>query len=122
MNAQFIILTVSDPLASADFYERLLGRPAIDRAPTFSLFALNDATRLGLWSSKTIKPPATGAPGSAELTFVLPDRSAVDACHADWQEKGITILQAPEQADFGYTVCGTDPDGHRLRAFVPNPH
>ena len=32
---------------------------------------------------------------------------------------GLTILQAPMQMDFGTTFVATDPDGHRLRVFVP---
>lgn len=118
MNTPFIILVVNDPLASADFYADLLGRPPIDRAATFSLFALDAGGKLGLWSRSAVKPPAAGAPGSVELVFALADRAAVDACHAEWHGKGLAILQPPEAADFGYTFTATDPDGHRLRVYV----
>ena len=29
------------------------------------------------------------------------------------------ILQEPVQMDFGHTFVASDPDGHRLRVFVP---
>jgi len=31
----------------------------------------------------------------------------------------LDIIQEPVQMDFGYTFVATDPDGHRLRVFVP---
>jgi hypothetical protein len=38
---------------------------------------------------------------------------------ADWKKRGLNILQEPVQMDFGTTFVATDPDGHRLRVFVP---
>ena len=32
------------------------------------------------------------------------------------------ILRAPTQLDFGYTFTSADPDGHRVRIFMSDPH
>jgi predicted lactoylglutathione lyase len=48
----------------------------------------------------------------------VPDTAQVDALHADWQARGLRILQAPVTRDFGYTFTAVDPDGHRLRVFA----
>ncbi len=48
--ANFIILYVQDPPASADFYSVLLGRPVVERAPTFAMLPLCQGVMLGLWS------------------------------------------------------------------------
>ncbi len=62
--------------------------------------------------------PAHGrAGGGGELAFPVADRAAVLALHADWAGRGLPILQAPADLDFGYTFVALDPDGHRLRVF-----
>ena len=119
MEPTYIILAVDDPLASAAFYETLLGKPPLEAQATFALFRMNAATMLGLWSKHTIEPPVSAAAGSTEVTFVLEGRKAVDACHDRWKAQGLPILQAPVERDFGYTFTAADPDGHRLRAFHP---
>jgi predicted enzyme related to lactoylglutathione lyase len=44
---------------------------------------------------------------------------AVKAKFTDWKRRGLNIIQEPVQMDFGYTFVAADPDGHRLRVFVP---
>jgi len=118
-NPNFVILYVDNPTASAAFYARLLGRPAIESSPTFAMFALHDGAMLGLWSRHAVQPAATGAGGGAEIGFTAESLEAVRALHADWMANGLPVLQPPTQMDFGYTFVATDPDGHRLRVFVP---
>jgi predicted enzyme related to lactoylglutathione lyase len=38
---------------------------------------------------------------------------------ARWQSFGARIAQPPTRMDFGFTGVALDPDGHRLRVFVP---
>lgn len=116
----FLILYVVQPLASAAFYAELLGRPAIETSPTFALFALKSGVMLGLWSKHTVEPAAVATGGGAELAFALGSQEAVDATHDVWRGRGLPILEAPVSLDFGYTFVALDPDGHRLRVFVPN--
>lgn len=117
--SHFVLLYVRDPLASAAFYERLLGAPAVEASPTFAMFALSGGLMLGLWGRDGVQPPVQAAPGASELAFVQPDDAAVHATHARWLAAGATPAQDPVVMDFGCTCTVTDPDGHRLRAFAP---
>lgn len=115
----FFILYVDQPAASAAFYAALLGKPPVESSPTFALFALDSGVMLGLWSKHTVEPAATGGAGGAEFAFAVADDTAVDALHADWTRRELTVIQAPTALDFGYTFVALDPDGHRLRVFAP---
>jgi predicted enzyme related to lactoylglutathione lyase len=115
----FVILYVDSPPASAAFYAGLLERPIIEQSPTFAMLPLREGVMLGLWSRRTVEPQATGAAGTSEIAFTVTDASEVDGLHAAWSARGLTILQAPMRMDFGYTFVALDPDGHRLRVFLP---
>jgi len=119
LDANFIILYVDNPAASARFYAELIGSEALEASPTFAMFALPSGARLGLWSRHTVEPDAQAAGGGGEIAMVVGSGEAVDATHADWQRRGLAILQAPTDLDFGRTFVATDPDGHRLRVFHP---
>jgi predicted enzyme related to lactoylglutathione lyase len=110
-----IILYVDDPLASADFYARLLGRQPAEAAPTFAMIPLPSGIGLGLWSRHTVEPAAAAAGGGTEIAFKVAD---VDAVHADWAARGLAVLQPPVDLDFGRSFVTTDPDGHRLRVYA----
>ena len=60
-------------------------------------------------------------PASASFYADLLGRPIVDSSptFADWKQRGLPILQEPVQMDFGHTFVAADPDGHRLRVFVP---
>lgn len=119
----YLLFYVENPVASAAFYAQILSRPPVEVSPTFSLFVLEDGTKLGLWSRHTVEPVARPLPeilsGGAELALTLPTRAALDACYGAWQAAGVPMAQDPVALDFGYTFVGLDPDGHRLRMFVP---
>jgi catechol 2,3-dioxygenase-like lactoylglutathione lyase family enzyme len=115
----FVLLYVENPPNSATFYADLLGRPVIDSSPTFAMLPLADGVMLGLWSRRTVEPAAAGQAGAGEVAFTVEDAAAVAATFADWKKRGLTILQEPVQMDFGHTFVAADPDGHRLRVFVP---
>jgi catechol 2,3-dioxygenase-like lactoylglutathione lyase family enzyme len=119
LDANFIILYVDSPLASARFYADLLGCEPLDSSATFAMFALPSGIMLGLWSRHTVEPAAGAAGGGAEIAMTVADAAAVDATHADWAARGLAILQAPTDLDFGRTFVALDPDGHRLRVFAP---
>ena len=114
----FILLYVANPDHSAAFYTDLLGHPPVEASPTFAMFRLASGVMLGLWGRDGVAPLA-GTPGGGELAFAIPD---VDATHADWAARGLTILQPPTEMDFGRTFLAADPDGHRLRVLAPPPH
>ncbi len=115
----FIILYVESPAASAAFYAELLGRPPVEASPTFAMFALTSGVMLGLWSRRTVAP-AVEAPGcGGEIAVAVADTDAVRALHGEWSRRGLALVQAPTQMDFGFTFVALDPDGHRLRVFAP---
>lgn len=118
----YLILYVAAPLTSAEFYQTLLQRPPVETSPgfaLFALFALDHGRRLGLWARDAVQPSAVQTGGGCELAFPAPDRATVDTLHADWRARGLPVLQAPTDMDFGYTFTAADPDGHRLRVFHP---
>lgn len=118
IDPNFVLLYVDDPSASVAFYSGLLGKPPVEQSPNFAMFALNSGVMLGLWSRHEVTP-AANTPGGGELAFAVGDVDAVKATHAAWIERGLTIVQAPTQLDFGYTFVALDRDGHRLRVFAP---
>ncbi len=120
MQPDYTILYVDQLDTSARLYAALLGRPAIEASPTFSLFAFENGRMLGLWARSGVKPApdALDAAANNELAFRLQSEADVDAAHAAWRERGLTILQAPVHLDFGYTFLAADPDGHLLRVFA----
>lgn len=115
--AHYFLLYVDSTATSANFYSRLLDAPPVMLDPTFALFILADGVKLGLWARHAAKPEAQALGGASEVGFSLPDKAAIDALHAQWAERGATIIQSPTTLDFGYTFVAEDLDGHRLRAF-----
>lgn len=111
----FLILYVDNPQTSGAFYAALLGRQPVEASPTFVLFVFDNGFKLGLWSRHTVEPAAQAAGGGAEIVIAVDAPASVDATRADWSARGLTILQAPCDMDFGRTFVALDPDGHRLR-------
>jgi catechol 2,3-dioxygenase-like lactoylglutathione lyase family enzyme len=115
----FVILYVDSPGASAAFYADLLGKPPVQSSPTFAMFALDWGVMLGLWSRRAVESAATASGGCGEIAFTVGNLDAVRFVHADWSTRGLRIVQAPTELDFGHTFVALDPDGHRLRVFAP---
>ncbi len=113
-----LLFYVSDPKASASFYERALGLKTLELSPGFGLLKLNEMTMLGLWNRAGVLPKPAASAGAGEIGVSVADNAAVDAQHVTWKAAGITIIQPPQQMDFGYTCTAADPDGHRIRVFA----
>jgi len=118
-NFDFLLLHVADDAASATLYSDLLGVPVIDQRPGFAMLALREGVMLGLWRSETVEPASSGQTGASEIAFAVADAGVVEAMHADWRQRGLTILQVPTEMGFGLTFVGADPDGHRIRIYAP---
>lgn len=115
----FILLYVSSPRQSAEFYQSLLGSAPLELSDNFAMFAMNGGQMLGLWARETVSPGALANAGATELAMTVDGTDSVDAMHQDWTQRGYVIIQAPCHMDFGYTFTAQDPDGHRLRVFTP---
>jgi catechol 2,3-dioxygenase-like lactoylglutathione lyase family enzyme len=114
----YLLLAVADPGKSARLYGDLLGLAPVENSPTFVLFVLPNGLKLGLWIKDGIEP-APKAAGGVEVTFSEDSREAVLDTFAAWRGLGLRVLQEPVDMDFGFTFVLEDPDGHRLRCFVP---
>lgn len=119
MSPNFVIFYVADPLGSAEFYADLLGLTAVEKSPTFAMFALDSGVMLGLWAQHLVEPKTRTTGGGAELAFTVSNNAQVDILHADWIQRGLIVAQKPVSMDFGYTFTALDPDNHRLRVFAP---
>lgn len=117
----FTLLYVDSPQTSIAFYGALLGLQPVERSPTFALFALESGFKLGLLARHGVEPAATLTGGGAEIVFTVESAATVDVTCADWQARGLAILQDPTTMPFGRTFVAIDPDGHRLRVFAPMP-
>ena len=113
-----IILYVRNALTSAQFYTELLGRQPVEAHPNFAMLELTPGMMIGLWSRHDVAPAAINPSGSCELAITVADHDAVLAMHRAWSQRGLPILQAPTQLDFGFTFTAADPDGHRLRVMA----
>lgn len=118
IHPDFTILYVDNTVASTAFYRGLLGIEPVEASETFALFVLPKGLKLGLWSRHHVQPQVTATGGSAELAFLAGNKAEVDMLFAEWQEKGLTMLQMPTEMDFGRTFTAADPDGHRLRVYA----
>jgi uncharacterized glyoxalase superfamily protein PhnB len=118
MNSPSILLYVESPTASAKLYGALLDKAPVESSPNFAMFQLEGGVMFCLWARHDVKPSAT-ASGGTELLFAVTSEEAVRAARADFAARGLKIVQEPVQLDFGYTFTALDPDGHRLRVFLP---
>ncbi|APG89477.1 VOC family protein [Sinorhizobium americanum] len=110
-----IVLYVADPLASVEFYRKLLGKEPTVAFPSFSSFEVQEGFVLGLWANAGVKPGPVGEGSRAELAFMVEGEEAVRAHYEEWQAMGLPIAQELTRMDFGPTFVALDPDGHRLR-------
>lgn len=118
LDANHLLLYVADARQSCRFYAELLTLQPVEAQDTFCMFRLPSGLMLGLWGAAGVQPAAT-PPGGFELGFAVASRDEVDALHRQWRVRGIRMLQPPTAMDFGYTFTACDPDGHRLRVYVP---
>ncbi|PDT86197.1 VOC family protein [Sinorhizobium sp. BJ1] len=113
--ANLIVLYVTEPLASVEFYRKLLGKEPLVSFPTFSSFELQNGFVLGLWATAGVQPGPVGEGSRAELAFMVEGEEAVRAHYEEWRAMGLPIAQELTKMDFGPTFVALDPDGHRLR-------
>lgn len=114
MNASYNLLYVDNAPRSGNFYSELLGLAPVENSENFVLFVLPNGVKFGLWNRRDVIP-AANQPGGFELGLPVETRDEVDRTAADWEAKGIEIIQEPADMDFGRTFTALDPDGHRLR-------
>jgi catechol 2,3-dioxygenase-like lactoylglutathione lyase family enzyme len=115
----FALLYVDDALISARFYADILEIEPVEAQAAFALFVLRSGLKLGLWAKSDVLPTVTATSGGSELAIALKSEQEFEQIYQNWQARGVVIAQVPTSMDFGLTFVALDPDGHRLRVFVP---
>lgn len=115
----FILAYVADVPKSAALYARVLGLEPVENSANFAMFVQPNGVMFGLWARHDVSPVPT-ATGGVELLFPVKSKQEVEALLKDWSALGLAVIQQPTQMDFGYTFTATDPDGLRLRAYLPS--
>lgn len=111
-----ITLFVEDPERSKSFYQDFFDlQPLLDSA-TDSMFRLEN-TMLFLTKSseaaRMIAPAVAGSPGNGPRHVFAIIVDDVDAVCAELREKGIALLNGPEDRPWGMRTANvTDPDGY----------
>ncbi|HLB40515.1 MAG TPA: VOC family protein [Candidatus Babeliales bacterium] len=113
-NLGFVLLFVTNPQKSAEFYQQIFGLKPVEISPTFAMFPLANGVMLGLWSKYTAEPQVTAPAGAMDIGFPVDD---VDAMYDSLGAQQVTIVQKPTDMDFGRTFVLLDPDGHRIRVY-----
>lgn len=114
----FILAYVADVPRSVALYSKVLGLQPVENSANFAMFVQPNGVMIGLWANHDVKPAPT-TPGGIEILFPVETRPELETLLKDWPALGLQIIQQPTQMDFGYTFTVADPDGHRLRAYLP---
>ncbi len=115
-----VILYVSNPDQSANFYAQVLGLTPKPLSPNFVVFDLGPGFQLGLLLRSKVQPAAP-AGISSELCLIVDSEGALNALHQQWTAKGVTIVLPPQRMYFGgVNFMAVDPDGNRLRVSTPD--
>ena len=119
MTADMIILYVTNPAASADFYARILGLDPADLSPGFAMFVLPSGLKLGLWIREGVKPASDFTGCGSEIVIHTKDAETVESTHKSFAAAGIPVIDPPTAREFGLSFVVADPDGHRVRVMHP---
>lgn len=119
MTPDLIIFYVDDLSRSLKFYENILRTPPMESFSDYAWFSLSNDLGIALWERKSVKPEVERPGTGGELVFPAMDKEEVDAIYANWTRAGAEIIQEPEDRPFGYTFTAADPDGNRLRVYMP---
>lgn len=114
-----IILYVKNVEKSAQYYQEILGAQPLDVSEHFAMMALEGDVKLGLWTQDQAVPVATATAGSIEIVIEVETAQELEALANDWSKKGANQIQDITDMPFGKTFTVADPDGHRIRPFVP---
>jgi catechol 2,3-dioxygenase-like lactoylglutathione lyase family enzyme len=104
------VLPVRDIDAAADWYERLLGRPADARPmPSLAEWVVTDTSTLQVFHD----------PANAGHTCVNLDVGSVDGAVAELRERGVTPEDVIEASAVARILPVPDPDGNTVNLLEP---
>jgi hypothetical protein len=110
IDQQVIFIFPEDLLASADFYERIIGLPLVQDQGDCRIYRVAGEAFLGICSCR---PGRSSTPGSIVLTFVTPD---VEGWYAYMKSMDVPTKAPPAEtpAHRIFNFYATDPGGHVL--------
>ncbi|WP_435251534.1 VOC family protein [Streptomyces tendae] len=109
------LVYVTDVERATAFYSDLFDIKPVTTTPRYVPFEVAPGVVFALWSGRADRlTPRT--PRTSEVGLMVPGSSAaIDALHAEWAAKGVTVVEEPHDEPFGRTFAITDPDGNLIR-------
>lgn len=109
------LIYVTDVERSTAFYSDLFDIEPRMITPRYVPFEVAPGVLFAIWSGRSESVSAT-TPRSSELGLMVSrSQAAVDDIFADWQAKGVTVVEEPHDDVFGRTFVVADPDGNLIR-------
>ena len=115
-----LIFYVNDPLASADFYEKIFQIKPVASYPTYVAFSFQNGLTFSLWSIHAENFISAGEGQRSELAFMVQNEEEVRQLRKAWGKLEVEVEQELHEAKFGLTFVALDPDGHRIRVCIPD--
>ncbi|WKX20835.1 VOC family protein [Streptomyces sp. HUAS CX7] len=109
------LVYVTDVERATAFYSDLFDIKPVITTLRYIPFEVAPGVLFALWSGRADQvTPET--PRTSEVGLMIPGSStAIDALHAEWAAKGVTVVEKPHDEPFGRTFTITDPDGNLIR-------
>lgn len=114
------VLYVEDIETSKAFYSYVFDCEGHVLSPTFVSFTLNIGINIELKQLAQADQISKVTGGGTELSLIVKDSETLHHLFNQWQSKSVEFLQTPTKVVFGLSAVAVDPDGHRIRLFVPN--
>lgn len=109
------LVYVTDVERATAFYSDLFDIKPVVTTPRYVPFEVAPGVLFALWSGRA-DDVAPQTPRTSEVGLMVPGSSAaIDALHAEWVAKGVSVVEEPHNAVFGRTFVVTDPDGNLIR-------
>ncbi|MEU9645058.1 VOC family protein [Streptomyces sp. NPDC048188] len=109
------LVYVNDVERATAFYSDLFDIKPVITTPRYVPFEVAPGVLFAVWSGRGDQV-APGTPRTSEVGLMVPgSAAAVDAVHAEWVAKGVTVVEEPHDEVFGRTFVVADPDGNLIR-------
>ena len=101
--------------AATAFYRSLFDIEPVFTSPRYVAFEAAPGVLFALWTGRS-DHAEPAMPRTSEIGLMIPGAaSAVDEVFAEWEAKGVTVLERPHNDVFGRTFVVADPDGNLIR-------
>jgi predicted enzyme related to lactoylglutathione lyase len=109
------LVYVTDVERSTKFYSELFDITPKMVTPRYVPFEIAPGVLFALWSGRS-EAASPEVPRTSELGLNVPTSEiSVDEVYAQWQQKGLTVIEPPHDEPFGRSFVVADPDGNLIR-------